>query len=96
MLSIQELQVALGPHVARLGRCVWPIWSRYLELPDAHRLQFDLTAEANILNRYMVDNVKREFSGVPGVEFLEKCGFMLGIDTFQYGIAGVVACSSRN
>ena len=92
MLSIQELQTALAPHVSRFGRAVWPIWQRYLELPQTHRLQYDLTAEANILNRYMVDNVKREFSGLPGIEFLERCGFMLGIDTFQYGMAGVIAC----
>jgi hypothetical protein len=71
---------------------VWPIWPFYLQLPDAHRLQYDLRAEANVLNRYMIDNAKREFSGVPGVEFLERWGFMLGIDTFQYGMSGMVAC----
>jgi hypothetical protein len=92
VLSIQELQAVLGPHVSKFGRVVWPIWPRYLLLPHADRLQFDLTAEATILNRYMVDNVKREFSGVPGVEFLEKFGFMLGLDTFQYGMPGLVVC----
>jgi hypothetical protein len=55
------------------------------------RLTFDLSAEAKIINRFVVDNVKREFAGVPGVQFMERFDW-LGLDGFQFGIDGSVVC----
>jgi len=92
MLSIAELQRILVPHHARLGRCVWPIWEHYNGIPAKHRLAYDLKAEANILQRYMVENAMREFSGVPGIQFVDKYEFLLGIDAFPFGLPGQVLC----
>src|ERR1022692_1850364 len=92
ILSIPDLQQILTPHVGRFGRCVWPIWDRYTALPEPDRLAFDLTAEATVLNRYMVTNAKHEFEGVPGVQFFEENGFVLVIDGFALGIDGQAAC----
>lgn len=73
ILALEELQRILGAHRERLGRCVWPAWARYhTNIPEVDRLTFDLSGEAKIINRFVVDSVKREFSGVPGVEFLDR------------------------
>jgi hypothetical protein len=92
LLSIEELQALLRPHLARLGRTVWPIWARYLELPEEHRLAFDATTEANMLHCYMVEAAKQEFDHVPGVQFLEMFGFHLGIDGSAFGVNGLAVC----
>jgi hypothetical protein len=92
MLSIAELQRILVPHHDRLGRCVWPIWEHYKVLPEKHRLAYDQKAEANILQRYMVENAMREFSGIPGIQFVDKYEFLLGIDAFPFGLPGQVLC----
>jgi len=91
LLSIPDLQLILTAHVRRLGLCVWPIWERYLTIPEADRLDFDLTTEATVLNRFMVGYAKREFTGVPGVQFSEEDGFVLLIDGFPYGLSGQAA-----
>jgi hypothetical protein len=91
-LDEDEIQLILSRHAGRLGRCVWPIWERYNAIAEVDRLTFDLTAEANVLNRYMIDFAKKEFSEVPGVQFFENNGFVLGVDGFQYGLSGQLAC----
>ena len=80
LISVPDLQAILRPHAGRFGRIVWPIWDRFAEIPDDHRLAYDATTEANILHDYMVQSAKREFTEVPGVRFLEQNGFHLGID----------------
>lgn len=91
VLTIQQLQKIISPHTNRFSRCVWPAWQRYHALPEVDRLTFDLTAEAKIINRFILDNVKREFAGVPGVEFLPRFDW-LGLDGFQFGFDGSVLC----
>lgn len=92
ILGLEELQQIIGTHRERIGRCVWPSWARYeANIPESDRLTFDLSAEAKILNRFVLDNVKREFAGVPGVEFTERFDW-LGLDGFQFGIDGSVVC----
>jgi hypothetical protein len=91
-LPISDLQIILRPHIVRFSRIAWPIYAHYLELPDSHRLAYDARAEANILHRYMVENAKRQFEGVPGAQFLETNGFHLGIDGAGYGIDGAAIC----
>ncbi len=92
LLSVGDLQGLLRPHLGRLARVVWPIWNRYSELPEDHRLGFDPTTEANVLHSYMVQTAKREFDNVPGVQFLETYGFHLGLDGTGYGISGQAVC----
>lgn len=92
MLSIAELQKILLPHHGRLGRCVWPIWEHYQGIPEKLRLPFDQKAEANILQRFMVENAMREFSGLPGIQFVDKYEFLLGIEAFPFGLPGQVLC----
>jgi hypothetical protein len=93
ILDISEIQLILARHSAKLGRCVWPVWNRYIDgIEEIDRLAYDPIAEATVLNRYMVDFAKQEFSGVPGVQFFEENGFVLGVDGFQYGLPGQLAC----
>lgn len=92
LLSIGELQALLRPHLGRFARVVWPIWDRFLELPEDHRLAYDPTTEANVMHSYMVQNAKREFDNLPGVQFLEAYGFHLGIDGTAYGLDGQAVC----
>lgn len=75
LLSVDEISQILRPHTNRLAQSVWPTWQRYEAIPIADRLTYDLGAEAKILNRYIIHNIKREFAGVPGVHFSEQCGF---------------------
>lgn len=82
----------MRPQVGRFSRAIWPAWERYQELPEDHRLTFDPTAEATLLHCYMVAAAKKEFDGVPGVQFLEDFGFHLGIDGTGYGIDGLAVC----
>lgn len=82
----------LRPQVGRFGRVVWPIWERYLELPEEHRLAYDPTTEANVLHCYMVESAKREFDNVPGIQFLEEYGFHLGVDGSAFGVDGLAVC----
>src|SRR5438094_6338247 len=91
LLSVSDLQVILTPHMRRLARCVWPVWGRYLAIPEVDRFAYDLVAEANVLNRYMIDYAKREFADIPGVQWLEDDGFVLVFEGFPYGIDGQVA-----
>lgn len=92
ILGLEQLQQILGSHREKIGRCVWPSWSRYeTSIPEVDRLTFDLSAEAKIINRFVLDNVKREFAGVPGVEFTERYDW-LGLDGFPFGIDGSVVC----
>jgi hypothetical protein len=63
-----------------------------LQIPEEHRLAYDLTAEATIVHCYMVQGAKREFDEIPGVQFLEECGFHIGIDGAAYGLKGQAVC----
>ncbi len=93
ILELSEIQLILSRHTAKVGRSVWPVWDRYIQgISEVDRLTYDPIAEATVLNRYMVDFAKQEFSGVPGVQFFEANGFVLGIDGFQYGLPGQLAC----
>jgi hypothetical protein len=92
LISVPDLQAILRPHAGRFGRIVWPIWDRFTQLPDDHRLAYDATTEANILHDYMVQSAKREFTEVPGICFLEQNGFHLGIDASGYGVDGLAVC----
>jgi len=92
VMSIADLQAVLRPHAGKFGRSVWPIWGKYLELPEDHRLAFAPIAEANVLQSYMVQRAKAEFLNVSGVRFLEVNGFHLGIDGSGYGVDGSVVC----
>jgi len=93
IISLPDLQAMLRPHAGRFARIVWPIWDRFMELPDDHRLAYDPTTEANILHSYMVESAKREFAAdVPGVQILEQNGFHLGIDGIGYGVDGLAVC----
>ena len=91
LLSVADLQRVLGGHRERFSRCVWPAWERYIELPEVARLTFDLAAEAKVINRFVIDTVKREFAGVPGVEFLKQYD-LLGIEGFPFGLEESVVC----
>jgi hypothetical protein len=93
MLAVTALQAIIEPHARRFGRAIWPVWKRYKEtIAEEARLEFDLTTEANVLHSFMVAAVKREFSGVPGIQIVEENGFFLGIDGLPHGIPGQVAC----
>ena len=94
LISKPDLQMMLEPHARRFGRCVWPIWERYLKIREEDRLDFDLTAEADVLNRFMIGYAKREFSGVAGVYPApdEQYGFVLLVDGLSCGIDGQAAC----
>jgi len=92
LLSMVDLRAILSPHVARFGRAIWPVWDRFPELPEEHRLAYDPTTEANVLHSYMVRNAKSEFTNVAGVHFLEQHGFHLGIDGSFYGVDGLAVC----
>lgn len=91
-ISTEEIRLILEPHVRRFSRSIWPTWERYCAIPPADRLTYDLAAEVKILNRYIIDNVKREFSGLPGVHLIEIWGFALGFEGFGYGIDATVVC----
>src|SRR5258708_5705968 len=93
MLTVGELQRIMLPHLERFARSVWPIWEHYCGgIPEDHRLAYDQKAEANILHRYMVENAKKEFAGVPGIQFLERYEFLLGIEAFPFGLPGQAVC----
>jgi hypothetical protein len=92
LLSVEDLQAILRPQVSRFSRSIWPAWDRYQELPEEHRLVYDGTTEAGMLHCYMVQAAKKEFDGVPGIQFLEEYGFHLGIDGTAYGIDGLAVC----
>lgn len=92
LLDVQDIQLILSRHSQRIARSVWPIWDRYMAISEVDRIAYDAVAEANVLNRYMIDFAKREFAEVAGVQFFEDNGFVLGVDGFQYGMAGQLAC----
>lgn len=92
LLSIDDLQMILSPHCGRIGPAIWSAWEQYQTIGAAERLTFDQTAEAGVLNRFIITNIKREFTQVAGVRLIEGVGFMLGLEGWPSGIDGSVVC----
>jgi hypothetical protein len=44
------------------------------------------------LHCYMAAAIRQEFSGVPGIRYLEKYKFCLGMEGFPAGLDGTVVC----